>query len=321
MKKKYLALLLAAIVMEILIIPGCSRVQAVPKSKMLGTYKLTRYDKSISDTNETVNLIETEGVESYLVVAENGNGYYVYKDNNTAPYILPADITFIPSDDHADKFEHVEYKTEKDSSSIRLGYDRDVLNKSLPYFKGNLFESTLRVDYVLHTEYKKVDKAQDLSYVNKQLPNAAEYHTGEFTYKGYFNKNYIGDYPLMLSDQADIYVYYFVKLDPLAHKANLYYMLKSDMIQKSEEVDYSVTLSENEFGGKVINLAIGNQVSTVNQQNTNKEFSLIYTFTVSEEKYGAKVYFTPNAEINDGNIAERIQEAVDIYQASLQNNN
>lgn len=317
MKKFVLGLLLTSLIAVILFVPGCSKVSPATKGDIAGTYKLTCYEKK-SSVNGDVDLLETEGIESYLVVAENGSGYYVYKDNNTSPYVLKAEIGFVQSEDDADKFGYVTYSTEKDSSPEKLGYDKDVLNKSIPVFKGNLFESTLEVDYVLNTKFIKVDKAQDLSYINSKLPEAAIYAYGEYTYNGYFNKNDI-EYPSLMVDyeQADIYVYYFIKLDPLAHKATSYYMLKNEMIRKTVDSDYSVATGVDEYGGEIINLTIGTKVSKADINAINKTFAISYSFNVSEAVYFANLNLIRNTEIDDGNLEEEIENAISAYEESL----
>lgn len=314
-KKFSIILLLAIIAAAVLLISACSKVNAAPKSKIVGTYQLTRYERSrSSDGADPVNLIERDGIVCYLVVAENGNGYYAYKDNNTAAYVLGAKIEFKADEDDASKFEYVVYSTEKDSSSTSLGYDHDVLNKSRPVFKGQLFQGTLEVDYTLYTEFKKVSKAQDMSYINAHMQNAAVYNYGEYLYSGYFNKNFI-EYPSVLVDfaQADIYAYYFVKLDPIANKAKLFYMLKSDMVRKTETVDYTTELGTNEFGGEMLKLTIGTKTAEINGPFTNshnRAFPLSYSFTIDERVYYASVNLNYNSDINDENIDEYIESEI-----------
>lgn len=321
MKKFAVVLLLMIIVTVLLFVPGCSRVNAASIGKIVGTYQLTRYERSRSSGgDEPVNLIERDGIVCYLVVAENGKGYYVYKDNETAPYVLNAKIGFVPSEKKADKFEYVTYVTEKDKSTEKLGYDHDVLNKSIPVFKGNIFEGNFEVDYTLYTEFKKVNKAQDLSYVKNQMPNAAEYNYGEYLYSGYFNKNGI-EYPkLYLNyEQADIYAYYYVKLDPIANKATLFYMLKSDMVRKTETVDYSVELGKNEFDGELLKLTVGTKTDQINGpfKPDNRTFSLSYSVQIDEQVYYAKLNLNYNPDINDGNIEEYIESDIGLIQESL----
>lgn len=312
MKKISLTFLLSSLIFALSVFAGCYRVNAAPKRKIVGTYRLTRYERSASSTEEAENYLETRGIECYLVVPDSGEGYYIYKDSQTAPYCLKARIGFEPSDKDENKIAYVSYMTENKSSPDKLAYSKGVLNRSEAVFAGNIFQGTWHIDYTVYTDFSKVDKAQDLSFVKKQIADIVEYDFGEYNYNGYFNKCNIEYDPTVTYEQADIYVYYFLKLDSLTHKAIAYYMLKSDMLSRTEALDYDISVDKNEFDNDALNITIGDNVSSMLISETHfRSFEFPYTFSVSEHDYTAKIRFDYNEDIVDNNLQDYINLAID----------
>lgn len=76
------------------------------KAEMSGTYKLTLYVGK-DDANQEVDKIEPNGIEAYLVVNENGTGYYAYKDSKTALTVEAITISFVQDDEETSKFKAI----------------------------------------------------------------------------------------------------------------------------------------------------------------------------------------------------------------------
>ena len=70
---------------------GCYVVKGGNVKDVVGTYKLTTYSRTYDSTNsahagEKIDYIEQKGITAYLIVTESGEGYYIYKDNETPLY-------------------------------------------------------------------------------------------------------------------------------------------------------------------------------------------------------------------------------------------
>lgn len=317
MKKLISIFLVALIAVSSTALVGCFKIDEATKKEIAGTYKLTRYLKSGNEDN-TVDYIADKKTECYLVIPEEGNGYYVFSDENTEPIALEAQIAFEESTEAPGKYGYVSYFTDQTVSPEKLGYSKGTLNKSYPVFGGSLLDGTLTTDFIVYVDYKKVDGAQDLSYVKKVMPDVAVYKSGEYAYNGYFNKSTLNHSVYISYAQADVCVYYIVKLDSVNKKATEYYMLKSDMVRHANEVDYSLNKDVDEYGTEIYKLGLGDKVcNTARVTDSNKFFSFRYSINVSEGQESVEMFLNRCDDITDGNLEETISVAIEEYENSL----
>ncbi len=312
--KKLTSLLIASLILALSVtFTGCFYIDADTKKAIAGTYELTRYYKS-GNAENTVDVLKEKNIVCYLVIPEEGNGYYVYKDDDTDAYALESKISFEESKEEKDKYEYVVYTNDVAPSSEKFGYRKGGLNKQYPVFKGSILDGTLTTDYTVYIDYKKVDSAQDLSYVTKKIKDLPVYKLGEYAYNGYFRKSSI-DCPAENHEQADEYVYYFIRLDSLAKKATEYYMKRGDKIRRVQTVDYSVAPAKNEYGNDNYNLTIGDKICpTSPASDQSKFFRFNYEITVYDEPVAVKIYLGRDKDLNDGNIEENIVSAIQEYE-------
>ena len=79
MKKIFSILLILAMLLAVC--SGCTVSVATRKSRIVGTYKLT------SMTDYDGDDVTKKGIEAYLVVPNEGYGYYVYKDDENRQFM------------------------------------------------------------------------------------------------------------------------------------------------------------------------------------------------------------------------------------------
>lgn len=299
---------------------GCYSIKEQTKQDIQGTYKLTRYYKTATSKDTEHDYIVEKGMTCFLVVDGSGKGYYVYKDNTTPEYAIPAVFNFEESQDNQGKYTMLSYQTEINSSVERLGVTRKALNKTVPIFTGSLLNGSCTTEYYIYTDYEKVDKATDLTYVKKQLPNVTVYEYGEYSYSGYFEKIWVES--LFLSyDDADTYVYYYIRFDPKANKAKTYYMLKSDMTERTKEESYSVSVSSYGYGAETVILTIGGVEYPANLLfSADHSFIKKYNITVEGQEQEVKMTLVSNRDITDKNIQQTINDAVNEYNSVYGNN-
>ena len=226
---------------------GCTVSVATRKSKIVGTYKLT------SMTDYDGDDVSKKGIEAYLVVPNEGYGYYVYKDNTTDVTVRYAQITFHADEEKPRKYSHVEYKVDGDSQSYNCGSTGGALNHSTLGVKPN---SRPIETYWKTISWSREDSAQDLSYVKKQLGTLPEpIPFGSAKLDGFYSySNYNSD-----TQESEFYqeftpefVYAYIDVNIGRNKAIVHYMRKSDMASRTVEYDLSmsdgsVTIGEQTF--------------------------------------------------------------------------
>lgn len=150
-------------------------------AKLVGTYAIktfTRKDANASSDTDPTDLIKENGVVAYLVVADNGYGYYVYKDNETPLTVNRVTITYAYDEEDLSKVKTITYTDGlphtgdkyPGSGSELLGLNFRLFTKELNYSHGTAFKQK----YSQSVVYKKVNNATDLSFVQKKLGSLPE---------------------------------------------------------------------------------------------------------------------------------------------------
>ena len=320
MKKFLSVFLLSLIVIASAFSTGCYRLKAAKKSEIAGTYELVRYSRSSTGEDDEGNYKAKKGIESYLVISEEGKGYYIYKDNNTPLYCVETSVNFIESEEERGKYEYVEMDMEVKPLASKMGYRNGYLNIGVMDFT---YVDKIKYEGMLYTDYKKVNKDQSLSYILKKFPDISVYKRGEYVYKGYFD-SYV-ECDGVEDSEAQIFVYYVMKLDTLNKKAKAYYMYKSDMQKQEKEFDLSVSIGAGAFSdvykigidGKVTD---GSDLTVKDGSHYSVYFYRMLRETIGETERDVKLNFFKCSGLTDENIDENIETYIENYRSSLENN-
>lgn len=257
MKKiKYVLTTLLIVVCAVLAC-GCYFVSAQTMNKLQGTYKLTRYtrtpkyERKEGYTPTTINYVEDEDrqYEDYLVITGSGMGYYVHKDVNTAAY--SKEVTLVYEYD-AEETSKISYVTFNDAVSVNANSDihkLGVAKEQLSYSKPGIDYTELITKRKMRTEalsvhWEKVDKATDLSYVEKQLGTVKKYTYEAFGTRGIYELGTpINIETGEVAEDTYQYFYYVIDTPTNAATASVYYALKET---PTTQVTRSVSIAHAE---------------------------------------------------------------------------
>lgn len=236
----------------LVMLTGCYPSKPTTMKNLVGTYKLETWTRSYTeeraDDGSTIthDYVAEDGIEAYLVITQDGKGYYIYKDNNTPLIAKETKIEYIYDDDEPGKVKEIVYTTGGISGTNynpaygaeRLGVYYTWREKKLSYTMPAVFGRT----YSQTSRYSKVDKATDLSYVQKKLgqtirtaPYAIAALDGWQIYQGVY-------------DSQNPYIYYALDLNCPAQTANVYWANKEDGVQRSQmnvRVQFSIPDDES----------------------------------------------------------------------------
>lgn len=163
--KKFLSFSLALLLLLACIpFSGCYRIRAVSRRDIAGTYQLTSLRRTDKPDDPEGDLLTLNEITEYLIVDENGGGYLIYSDKNTPLTCRNIETRLIASEEDANKYEYVEFRPDTQTNWEKYGYSHRGLNKRVV---GGM--TKLHIDYYIDTEYKRLDSAQDLSYIQKKL--------------------------------------------------------------------------------------------------------------------------------------------------------
>ncbi len=165
---------------------ACYVTQAQTMKNIKGTYKLVqnqrtdeKFDGEGKKVSTVTDLIETQGLEVYLVVTGEQTGYYAYKATGEETYVKEVALTYETDEEKTDKYTFVRYKDAVESDFNSLGVTKNSLNFYRPSICAMLGKLELnQAGY--NVRWEKVDKATDLSYVKKQWGEVPTY-----TYEGW----------------------------------------------------------------------------------------------------------------------------------------
>ncbi len=263
---------------------GCYHIQAQTMKNLKGTYKMTNWmitntrfvkdketGKEVKETTTTDNLAENNK-EIYLVITGNDTGYYAYKDDNNAAYIVEVELKYENNQKESDKYDYVSYKFSTNiefDNDDHYGVAKGNLNHNVTAQCGKIFGlpfSTPGFD----KDWKKVSKKTDLTTVQEAFgENTPIYTLEDWMIRGGYKVDFGYDATQLPPEQTFVepYEYYFVVLDPISDKATTYFLEKKEnaTAQKKTE-EYSVI--EQEEGASI--LKIGNvEWRTAEEGGTN----------------------------------------------------
>ena len=167
-------------------------------SQLVGTYELETYKIGTPKTEEELSKkqsedesnfnytdkIQEKNITCYLVVKDDGTGYYVYGDKDTALYAKEVKIFYSYNEEEKDKVKEIKYTAGTPHNGddypgcgeepLGVNAKTKTLNYYLgTYDAGKVFGSR---KYTQQVTYKKVSDKTDLSYVagkvNKNLATA-----------------------------------------------------------------------------------------------------------------------------------------------------
>lgn len=290
---------------------SCYVSRPAAMKKVVGTYELTSFTRTYSAAegeteSNTVDMIKDKEIKAYLVVNADGKGYYVYSDKDTEVTTHQVNITFTYDEDDSSKVKEIYYTDGADASGdgsplkghehlgVYFKWTTKKLTYSMPAVLGRKYSQSVR--------YDRVDKATDLSYVSKKFGKtlvAPAYEVaqldGLLTYEGIYDMN-------------SPYVYYYMDYRPAQNKATVYYMLKADEIQKTQDVTATFTVNATVADGYTqgsIDFMFGNVAMTSAYYGTP-----VTSLVCQGEDY--EMYFY-HYRRGTSNIAELIANAVNMY--------
>jgi hypothetical protein len=284
-------------------------VNSVKLKDVVGTYKITNY------TSDGVDLIAKKQIEAYLVINSSGKSYYVYKDSKTDLYVREMQIRLVQDTENSSKYAYVEYKLDHQGDYEKLAINKKILNAHTFHYDWRNGELYQYQDYLT---FEKVNRATDLSYVQKclgELPNVIEYGYG--LYDGVYSYQYAnlpGDWLSQAFDESFVYLYVDLKI--ASSSADVYYMLKSDEIERVEK-DLAVTINK----GMEVTLTIGEMQMRLQSSVTSTSYTVDLliptTFIYEENSYDASYVLSVNRrEYFD--IEYQKQDRIDWYNSQKQ---
>lgn len=288
--KKLLAVLLLIAVLATSV--GCYMISGQKINDVKGTYKLTHYSRTPEYerregyTPKTINYVEDEAYqfEDYLIVTGTSTGYYVHKDAKNPAYVKEITLSYLYDEENSSKVEYVIYNdalsVNKDSGINKLGVTKNHLSYSKPAFDyTQLFTGKKMRSEDISVRWEKVDRATDLSYVQKQLGSLKTYTYQAFGVRGIYE----------LDDGTDIttetllegryqYFYYVVDTAENVTTVTAYFALKETPTEQKVE-----TLSFSHEGGEFSSFTIDGRVWTVDPswktRYTNEKDGVRYVIT------------------------------------------
>ncbi len=269
MKKKVVAIVAMILVLATMLacLAGCYK--PAKKKYVVGTYKLTKYTEQYYQQEGKTDRMTTDEIESYLVLGENGKGYYVYKDKD-AP--MRAKEVKIQYDENEDK-KIISVKIwENDNDKERIFRVKFKDEKQLVDSWGIVNKIFTR-GYDI--EYTKISKAQDLSAVKSAVGDMPVYEYGMYQFAGMHSASL--DYPY---NQNDPNIYKFVNVDVVKGSATIYTALKADKVQKVETCAVSFVKDSD---GKVTQMKVGDIV----YNRINATFTRTVTIVVDGQEVEA----------------------------------
>ena len=160
-------------------------------------------------------------------------GYYVHKQVGQDAYVKEVTLSYEYSQEDSSKVEYIIYNdsitVNADEGGLnRLGVNRDTLNYTKASFDyTELFtKKEMRSEY-LSVSWQKVDRATDMSFVEKQLGTLKKYDYKAFSVRGIYG---ISTLTNSNGVEPSEYQYFFYVIDTAdgALRATAYYSLTSD---------------------------------------------------------------------------------------------
>lgn len=245
-KKILTSVMLACIVLfSLLQLSSCYTIKSGKMRSVEGTYELSSYS---TDKNE----IEENGIKLFIVIISDGTGYYAYEDKDTPLYVSELRCRFTADAEKSGYYSYVDLNfTGGNDDWHTFGINSRLRNKNLnsykPKYQGNIFDGTYGVKYYIDVDFTRVSSKTNLSYVEKIFgkqevkPYKFKQFEGVYFYSGASSDDTAFDSAAYPSP----YVYYYMNVDLYSNKGEVWYMLKSDEIQKNEKLESVRLVEEN----------------------------------------------------------------------------
>ena len=272
MKRKLINIFsIIALVAVTLSLVSCYASKPGTLKQLVGTYELTKYTLSNSNDNsdpEANDQIKKEGIVAYLVIKNDGTGFYAYKSSSEALRVEAIKVKYVYDEEETNKIKEISFTNGQETTGKDVpgcGYETLGL-----YFK--LFKKTLNQSHPAvfgkktstSVTYTKVSSKSDLSYVEKKMGKLPE--VLPFILNG-LTGNYVLTY-----DNQQLYEYYIVSLDTATMKAQINYRLNTATQNvKQENLAFSVEYKVNENAENCLEITIGEQ-KFIRRQGANGQF-------------------------------------------------
>ena len=226
MKKILLYVICIAIVLTTLFgLTACYTSKPDTEENLVGTYKLTYFTSKPKDAGQDVeptNMIKEKGVSAYMIIKDDGTGYYAYKDNDKS-WVRSIRLTYTYDEDDSSKVKELRYTDgmgAKDTDRYP-GTGKEVLGvtfikkeKKLHYNQ----PAMLSVKQSTVVTYEKVNSDTNVSYITSKLNIIANGAPFELS----------GLSTVVMSGYGDSYPYiYYILSFNAAGKVDEYYQLKT----------------------------------------------------------------------------------------------
>ena len=278
--KKIISLLLSAFLTATLLVAfsGCYNSTPAPMGKLVGTYKLTKYDFKYETEEEYSDYLAEKQIKAYLVVKDDGTGYYVYGDKDTAIHAEEVIITYgyetiTESTGETDEYgnEILKTTTTENITNIRYSYSAsltgggpnghpgggwetlgfDVKNKNLNVRHSPYHGILIDIKTYQSVEYTRFSGDVTLSSVEKDLgvtlkaaPFTVKYLNGKFVMR----RNGV-------EEENNLFV--IADIDVFTMKANMTFVDENGEKTENKNLDFSYAKSPTEE--YIYNITIGDE--------------------------------------------------------------
>ncbi|MBR2929637.1 MAG: hypothetical protein IKC32_00250 [Clostridia bacterium] len=293
-----LALVLALLLLSVAGLSGCYFIDSGRMDEIEGTYELTHYS---TDENE----IEKQGITLYMTLRADGTGYYAYRDNDTALHYSALRCRYTQDTENAGHYSYVEVDFKGDGDYHKLGINArgKTLNSRQVKYKGNLFEGTLTTDYYIDVDFKKINRATDLSFIKAKLGEAPFIPHAALPISGYYYHSGVDSDETPDWETHDPFVYLYLKFDLIDGTGKAWYMLKADEVERTESFSVGISSEVGEgdgAGGTGRTYTLGFGSTSVKAYVSGyyvRELRIPYTFTMGGVEYdGYIVEYRSGAE-------------------------
>ena len=227
MKKVILYVIcIAMVALSLFGLTACYTSKPDTMGNLTGTYQLTYFTSKPKDAGQDVeptDMIKEKGVTAYLVIKDDGTGYYTYKDNDTEAWVRSVRIYYSYDEDDSSKVKEIRYTdgmgakdTERYPGTGKevLGLTFNKKEKKLHYNQ----PAMLSVKQSTVVTYEKVSDSADLSYIAGKMGLVAS--VAPFELSG-LTTLYLSGY-----GESCPYIYYILSFNATG-KVDEYYQLKS----------------------------------------------------------------------------------------------
>lgn len=244
-KRTLILIAVFSLVLSVLVVlSGCYVVKSASMKQVEGTYKLTVY------SGESDYLTERE-ITLFMVLKSDGTGYYAYKSNSAEPHVAELRCRYTPDPENSSRYEFVEIdfdgNGEYDRFAINASLTSTNLNSQRPEYSGDLIQCNVELDYYVHADFTRVDRATDLSYINENFGTYEVLPFGALRFDGMFEFSEAianTDYMEILESP---FVYAYIDIDVMAKTAKSWIMAKEDGIAIEKTHNLVITHTSNGF--------------------------------------------------------------------------